>query len=52
VICVKVDRPDVPRGSDVAAPVFREVARATIAALDIPPDQPGAVIEAVEEAAP
>lgn len=40
VILVKIDRPSAPRGSDVAAPVFREVAKAVIATLDMPPDQP------------
>ncbi len=40
VILAKVDRPEAIRGSDVAAPLFREVAEAAIAALDIPPDQP------------
>jgi cell division protein FtsI/penicillin-binding protein 2 len=40
VILVKVDRPHVPRGSDVAAPLFAEVARAAIRILDLPPDRP------------
>lgn len=40
VILVKVDRPTAPLGSEVAAPVFRQVAEAVISALDIPQDQP------------
>lgn len=48
VILVKVDRPEAPRGSDVAAPVFRTVAEAAIAALDIPPDNPDALLKATE----
>jgi cell division protein FtsI/penicillin-binding protein 2 len=39
VIFAKVDRAEAARGSDVAAPLFREVAEAAIAALDIPPDR-------------
>jgi cell division protein FtsI/penicillin-binding protein 2 len=48
LILVKVDRPNAPRGSDVAAPVFRQVAEAAIAALDIPPDNPAALLGATE----
>jgi cell division protein FtsI/penicillin-binding protein 2 len=40
LILTKVDRPKGIRGSDVAAPLFRKVAEAAIAALDIPPDRP------------
>ncbi|MCB0215614.1 MAG: penicillin-binding protein 2 [Caldilineae bacterium] len=39
LILTKVDRPHAVRGSDVAAPLFREVAKAVVAALDIPPDR-------------
>lgn len=39
LILTKVDRPHAVRGSDVAAPLFREVAAAVVAALDIPPDR-------------
>ncbi len=38
LIFVKVDRPRARRGSDVAAPAFREVAQAAITELGIPPD--------------
>lgn len=41
-ICTKVDRPDGQRGSEVAAPLFGEVARAAIQALRIPADRPEA----------
>lgn len=41
-ICAKVDRPDGQRGSEVAAPLFGEVARAAIHALRIPADRPEA----------
>jgi cell division protein FtsI/penicillin-binding protein 2 len=44
VILVKIDRPASSRGSDAAAPVFKEVAQAAVAALDIPPDRPGELI--------
>jgi cell division protein FtsI (penicillin-binding protein 3) len=40
VILVKIDHPDAVRGSEVAAPVFAQVARAVIDALDIPSDEP------------
>ncbi len=40
VILVKIEKPSLPRGSDVAAPAFREVAREVVAHLDIPPDKP------------
>ena len=39
VILVKVDRPHVPWGSDVAAPVFANMAREVIRVLDLPPDR-------------
>jgi cell division protein FtsI/penicillin-binding protein 2 len=39
VIMVKIDRPDIPRGSDVAAPVFRDIALVVIDELGIPPDR-------------
>jgi len=39
VILAKVDRPERVRGSEVGAPLFRKVAEAAIAALDIPPDR-------------
>ena len=41
-ICAKVDRPDGKRGSEVAAPLFREVAKAAIRAMRIPPDRSAA----------
>lgn len=37
VILVKVVRPTVPRGSEAAAPAFREVAQAVIDILGLPP---------------
>ena len=40
VILVKVDKPEDTRGQEVAAPVFRKVAEAVIAAMDLPDDQP------------
>lgn len=40
VILAKVDRPKAVRGSEVAAPLFRDVAAAVIDALDLPPDRP------------
>lgn len=40
-ICAKVDRPDGKRGSEVAAPLFGQVARAAIRVLRIPADRPG-----------
>ena len=45
VILAKVDRPKSIRGSDVAAPLFREVALAAIDALNIPPDRDIATAE-------
>lgn len=39
-ICTKVDRPDGQRGSEVAAPLFGEVARQAVRVLQIPPDRP------------
>jgi cell division protein FtsI (penicillin-binding protein 3) len=39
-ILVKIDRPDAVRGSEVAAPVFADVARAAVDILGIPPDRP------------
>lgn len=39
-ICAKVDRPDGQRGSEVAAPLFGEVARQVVRVLRIPPDRP------------
>jgi cell division protein FtsI/penicillin-binding protein 2 len=40
VILVKLDRPDSARGSEAAAPVFREIAQVALDVLEIPPDQP------------
>lgn len=40
IILAKVDRPTEVLGSEAAAPLFRQVAEAAIAALDIPPDRP------------
>lgn len=37
-ILVKVDRPKTVRGSDAAAPIFREVALEAVRTLGIPPD--------------
>jgi cell division protein FtsI/penicillin-binding protein 2 len=42
VILVKIERPDTPNASEVAGPVFREVARTAIRVLAIPPStEPG-----------
>ncbi|MFQ6058207.1 MAG: peptidoglycan D,D-transpeptidase FtsI family protein [Anaerolineae bacterium] len=38
IVLVKIDRPHVPRGSEVAAPVFKTVAEWLLAYLAIPPD--------------
>jgi cell division protein FtsI/penicillin-binding protein 2 len=48
VILVKVDKPEDTRGQEVAAPVFRKVAEAVIAAMDLPDDQPVAPTEAAQ----
>ncbi len=38
VMLVKIDRPNLPRGSESAAPVFSEIAAELVRLLDIPPD--------------
>jgi len=38
VVLVKIDRPNVPRGSESAAPVFAEIAEELVQLFDIPPD--------------
>lgn len=38
IILVKVDKPRLPQGAKVAAPLFKEIARFLLDYLDVPPD--------------
>lgn len=38
IILVKVDKPRLPRGADVAAPLFKEIAKFLLDYLSVPPD--------------